>query len=50
MVNRVKTYIKQGPSDEEAEAFERIGNRAAWLVILLSALYFGPICLKVFLR
>lgn len=50
MINRFKTYIEKEPWEEQALHAKKHCNGAAWLVILIAALYFGPVCLRILLR
>jgi hypothetical protein len=50
MFKRFILYIEQAPWDEELERQEKWLNRFCWAVIGLAIIYFGPVCLWIFLR
>jgi hypothetical protein len=50
MIKKFVTYIGQIPWEVEMERQERILNRGCWAIIILAAIYFGPICVQIFLK
>jgi hypothetical protein len=50
MIKNFVTYIGQEPWDEVMLKQERWLNRFSWVIIILAAIYFAPICLMIFLR
>ena len=50
MFRRFILYIEREPWDEAMERQDKWLEKFCWVVIILSALYFIPVCLGIFER
>lgn len=50
MIKRFREHIEREPWDEEIMQHEKILNIVSIGIIILGVIYFGPVCLNVFMR
>jgi len=50
MQRKFETYIGPEPWEVKMLRLEKWLDRLSWAVIVLAAIYFAPICLKILLR